>query len=164
MHLVARGFQTKEIARELPVSADRINKIVAAVCQRLGVSSRREAGRLYTEWERGSGPAPPTYSLASQPIGLSPDKPDLPDAAAINGAQASGQQAGLLGEGQASYSLAHQPTDLLDLMPLRRSGRLFNDLSTTSTLTAIARLTVGALIAVGSAVSLLSSMTAFVHR
>jgi hypothetical protein len=54
-------------------------------------------------------------------------------------------------------------TLLLDLMPLRRSGRPSNDLNPSHTMIAIAVLTLGTIVAVGSAVSLLSGLNNLVQ-
>lgn len=167
MHLVAQGYQTKEIARHLPISADRINKVVATVRRHLGVSSRREAGRLYVEWESRQAvqaQKTPTHSLASHPIGLPPSSDDMQDASVINGVDAPGLQTAFFAEDQAAYLPSSEMLHLRDLVPLRRSGRLSNDLTTKSTLIAIAGLTVTALITVGSALSLLVSLNALVQR
>ncbi len=163
LKLVAEGYQTKEIARQLSVSPDRVNKVMSLICGRLGTETRREAGRFYGQWERATLSDPPTHWVGPHSVGLGQPGDAMSDGAAVKSAAATDQQIPPLAEEQTSYSLPQAPPGLLDLMPLRRSGRPTNDLTMHSTLMLIAKLAVGALIAVGSALSLLSSMAAFIR-
>jgi len=64
LRLVGRGFQSKEIARELGISIDGVNKRLAGAMGTLGVSSRFEAARRLADHEAGEGYQP----LVGQPV------------------------------------------------------------------------------------------------
>ncbi|MEA3542383.1 MAG: LuxR C-terminal-related transcriptional regulator [Pseudomonadota bacterium] len=89
LRLVAQGFNSKEIARQLHVSEHTVDQRVRTSLRKFGVPSRKEAARLFVSAEQPS-PQFGTYqpliyqpeALASDPPAapspVQPDKPDTP--------------------------------------------------------------------------------------
>ncbi len=87
LRLVAQGFNSKEIARQLRVSEHTVDQRVRTSLRKFGVPSRKEAARLFVSFDQRS-PQSDTYQpliyqperLASDPEPASslaqPDKPD----------------------------------------------------------------------------------------
>lgn len=87
LRLVAQGFNSKEIARQLRVSEHTVDQRVRTSLRKFGVPSRKEAARLFVSVDQRS-PQSDTYQpliyqpepLASGPEPASslaqPDKPD----------------------------------------------------------------------------------------
>src|SRR5690606_9044141 len=69
LRMVAEHRQSKEIARQLGISAETVDKHIANARRKLGASSRREAARLLLAGERGRHlPVEPPYGSS----GISP--------------------------------------------------------------------------------------------
>nr|WP_246870130.1 helix-turn-helix transcriptional regulator [Novosphingobium sp. SG707] len=160
LRLSVQGYyQTKEIARHLSISEDRVNKLVQSIRKKLGTSSRGEAIRQFIQWDAlRSDERHPTHFLGSPIMGLqelpvlefsepvddSAEAPDTTGDAPVSAPEI------MTGNGMAP--------SLIDLAPLRNQGRQANDLSINHMVIAIAVIAVGALVAIGSAVSLLTGM------
>ena len=69
LRLVMAGYKSKEIAFELGIGVDAVNKRLAGAKETLGASSRFAAARQLTAWEAGSG----GHSLVSQTLAVEPD-------------------------------------------------------------------------------------------
>jgi len=88
LRLVAQGFSSKEIARQLHVSEHTVDQRVRTSLRKFGVPSRKEAARLFVSGQQ-QAPLSETYQplihqsepLASDPDAASSmDQPDSPDA------------------------------------------------------------------------------------
>lgn len=90
LRLVHQGFGSKEIADRRGISADRVDKIIKAARAKLGGLTRREAARLFVEWEarqpKDELPGEATQKLGAQSLGLDRDPqsllhraPDMPE-------------------------------------------------------------------------------------
>lgn len=163
LRLVAKGYLTKEIAAMLGISESRVYKHVLSACRHLGVQNRGEAGRVFAEWEAQTTPSAggqsmgahfldlpkPTDSAFSDPVSNDTDDTIIIDA--------------LPAQQQDIHSVAVLRPTMLDLVPLRLNGRKANDLSASRTLIVIAAVTVGIIVTVGSAVSLLSGLSSLLR-
>lgn len=166
LRLAGQGYhQTKEIALRLDISEDRVNKLIQSARKKLGGVSRGEMVRQFVEWEAAQTDGQePTRFMASPSMGLQEtgvlelSKP-VDDSAAAPGP--AGDTLVIPPPIQAGHGLR---SSLLDLVPLRRGGRQANDLTIAHTMIAIAVLAVGALVAVGSAVSLLTGVDSLYHH
>jgi DNA-binding CsgD family transcriptional regulator len=87
LRLVAQGFNSKEIARQLHVSEHTVDQRVRITLRKFGVPSRKEAARLFVSAEQLS-PQNGTYQpliYQSQPLASDPEpassmaQPDGPD-------------------------------------------------------------------------------------
>ena len=87
LRLVAQGFSSKEIARQLHVSEHTVDQRVRTSLRKFGVPSRKEAARLFVSTQQSS-PHPETYQpLIHQSEPLASDaepapstgQPDSPD-------------------------------------------------------------------------------------
>lgn len=164
MRLVAKGYQTKEIAKDLGISVHHVNRLIFEGRTILGGLPRRAAGRLFADWEARRAPQTEGgYLIAPQPMGL--HKPDEVEPTVVidHDAEALGLPVSSSTDAQASFGLTRDAIDWRRLMALRRSGRQINDLTFGDTLLSIAVLTIGALVAIGSAVTLLSSLNSLVQ-
>lgn len=87
LRLVAQGFNSKEIARQLHVSEHTVDQRVRTSLRKYGVASRKEAARLFVSGEQGSGLNGAYQPLIYQPEPLASDpepasslaQPDRPD-------------------------------------------------------------------------------------
>src|SRR5690606_15197285 len=67
LRMVAEHRQSKEIARQLGISAETVDKHIANARRKLGASSRREAARLLLAGERGRHlPVEPPYGSSGR--------------------------------------------------------------------------------------------------
>lgn len=160
LRLSVQGYyQTKEIARHLAISEDRVNKLVQSIRKKLGTSSRGEAIRQFIQWDAlRSDERHPTQFVGSPIMGLqelavlefsepvddSAEAPDTTGDAPVSAPE-------IMAENGITPSL-------INLAPFRNNGRQANDLSINHLVIAIAVIAVGALVAIGSAVSLLTGM------
>jgi len=166
LRLAGQGYhQTKEIALSLDISEDRVNKLIQNARKKLGGVSRGEAVRQFIEWESFQTIAQsPTQFMASPSLGLQ-ETGVLELSDPVDESAAAPDPAGDVlvtpPQIQAGHGLR---SSLLDLVPLRRGGRQANDLTIAHTMIAIAFLAVGALVAVGSAVSLLTGVDSLYHH
>lgn len=69
LRMVARGFRSKEIARELNLSAHTVDGHLRRALVRLEVSGRNEAARLFLEFEATTQP------LSTQALSIEPAAP-----------------------------------------------------------------------------------------
>jgi DNA-binding CsgD family transcriptional regulator len=138
LRLLARGYDVKASATELGITPNSVTERLRSARQKLGVSSSREAARIYA-----SHSAPdhifyvPTGNVVEQTTPFDPAS-DLPDGRA--GDEVS-QTAAVLE--QSAIPFAHKPVSLVDLsyLPLRRAGETRNELNTKQRLSAIFDLT-----------------------
>ena len=87
LRLVAQGFNSKEIARQLHVSEHTVDQRVRTSLRKYGVASRKEAARLFVSGEQGHGQNGAYQPLIYQPEPLASDpepasslaQPDRPD-------------------------------------------------------------------------------------
>lgn len=88
LRLVAQGFSSKEIARQLHVSEHTVDQRVRTSLRKFGVPSRKEAARLFVSHQQ-LAPHPETYQPLihqSEPLASdaepapSTDQPESPDA------------------------------------------------------------------------------------
>lgn len=153
LRLVARNYKTKEIARHLELSEHTINKIIFDIRSSLHGEYRGSVARLFVEWETRQEQIAAAQShppRAQVPDILAPhdrsdqDRSDEPVTAGPP-----------LAEPQRSYVVSRVST----LVPLRVGGKQANHLPPRETLVTIAVLAAAALVALGSAVSLLTSLS-----
>ena len=87
LHLVAQGFNSKEIARQLHVSEHTVDQRVRTSLRKYGVASRKEAARLFVSAQQLQ-PQSGTYQpliYQPEPLATDPDPgssmavPDRPD-------------------------------------------------------------------------------------
>lgn len=138
LRLLARGFDVKACARELGISPNSVTERLRSARQKLGVSSSREAARIYASH---SAPDHIFYvpmgnvveqMAPSDPASLVPDDRVGEDT----------EQGESLLE-QSAIPFAHKPVSLVDFsyLPLRRAGETRNELSARQRLAAIFDLT-----------------------
>ncbi|KQM62685.1 hypothetical protein ASE75_13730 [Sphingomonas sp. Leaf17] len=139
LHWVHRGYETKEIARELGLSPETVDMHVKNALQRLGLSSRKEAARsVFGEQGR---PVPPP---------LVPPSPAMPDAPIVE------DGGGLTAESRYDGRMAQTP---LSGMPVPTDRFATNTLSPAQRLMWIGILTVGVAIGFGILVSGLEALS-----
>ena len=161
LRLVHERFETKDIARELGITPGRVNKIIGEAMIVLGVSRRAAAARLLIRHEasldeksedrRVGGhsiplPAPPISTSSEPAVEPSGSRREL-----------SNDQ-----ETQRRFFGARHPSKSFPL-PFPTDGRVRNDLTGMSMLTAVAVIAAASLCAAGAAVSLLFAFSHWVH-
>lgn len=155
LRLVHRGFTSKEIAGQLGISTDRVNKLTGSAKRKLGVSRRTIAARMLAEEEQPGSPEPlPTHSLGAMPMGVvaSPEVALDRHTDEADGAEQEGDAI----SGRLSLMATDRPNFATPPpLPLRGVRRLFNDLDRRSTLVAIAMIAMAATAAAGAGASLL---------
>lgn len=160
LRLVAKGYQTKEIAIQLNISESRVNKHIEAARAVLGARTRGEAGRIFAAWEAARfSPESGGYSMGAQSMGLPETDEFVSPAPVATNADAPVATGGSLAEGQVPYSTSASISSLFDHVPLRMAGRERNDLSFRKTLITIVIMAAAALVGIGSAISLLLSLS-----
>jgi DNA-binding CsgD family transcriptional regulator len=164
LRLVHAGNRSKEIARLLGISSDRVDEIVKDAMQRTGLNPRNLAARLFVEHEAASAHPP---SSGAPPSGgaiddrLRPDRPaDTSPATKVVEwvAEAKDRQAPFLSDPDWLSALP---------LPLPTSGRTRNDLTpiqTTIAIIVIAILGAGAAGAIVSFVITLNSLVVGYHH
>ncbi|MBB3957066.1 LuxR C-terminal-related transcriptional regulator [Novosphingobium sediminicola] len=160
LRLSVQGYyQTKEIAQRLAISEDRVNKLVQSIRKKLGTSSRGEAIRQFIKWDAlQSDGRHPTHFMGSQIMGLQ-ELAVLEFSELVDDSAVAPDTTGDASVAAPEFATGNGTTpSLIDLAPLRNSGRQANDLSINHMVIAIAVIAVGVLVAVGSAVSLLTGM------
>lgn len=119
LRLVARGYTTKEIAREIGVTDLRAQKIIESANRKLGVSRRMEAARLLAAHENRGVDVTPGGTAT------------LPPCPAMEPSLAPEDTAGrpmTLREERTPFGETHDPATFG--RPLRQRGDTHNDLST----------------------------------
>ncbi len=157
LRLVAKGYQTKEIAERLGISPGRVDKHVTAALRDLGVSGRVQAARLLADHETLQiAPQEGAQWLGAQPLGL-PGEPSAPQHVPSEGSNGLEEEAPA-----ASARAAIQPFRLSLPMgrlplpfPFATKGRLRNDLSPLETVIAMLVVAAVGAAAAGATVSLL---------
>jgi hypothetical protein len=153
LRLVARNFKTKEIARQLDLSEHTVNKIIFDIRSNLGGEYRGSVARLFIEWETQQAdfsrdgrllPSAQMPGSLETPGRKDDDRSDDPATAGTT-----------LSEDQGTYTVSRISTHI----PLRIGGKQANHLPTKETLVTIAILAAAALVALGSAVSLLTGLS-----
>lgn len=163
LRLVAKGYLTKEIADMLGISESRVYKHVLAASRLLKVQNRGEAGRVFAEWEAQTTPSSGGQSMGAHFLGLSkPADLAFPDPVSNDTDEPITLDAPPIKQQEKQPVVAAKPT-VLDLVPLRLGGRKSNDLTASKTLIVIAAVTVGIIVTVGSAVSLLSGLSSLLR-
>lgn len=159
LELLAERYPPKKIAGILNIGTDQVYKHIAKARDHLGGIERSEAVRLFVAFQAEVKEAlPPTQLLAPQSLGLSSDHVSQPSEPANQAADALAKSGGPFTEEQDIYILSQVVPTLMAYAPLRSSGRKENDLTTRFTMTTVAVLTAAALVAAGSAASLLSAL------
>lgn len=162
LRLVAKGYLTKEIAAMLGISESRVYKHVLSACRHLGVQNRGEAGRVFAEWEAQATPTSGGQSMGAHFLDL-PKPADSAFSDPVSNDTDDTIMDALPAQQQDIQSVAVLRPSMLDLVPLRLNGRKANDLSASKTLIVIAAVTVGIIVTVGSAVSLLSGLSSLLR-
>jgi DNA-binding CsgD family transcriptional regulator len=136
---VQRGFETKEIARELGLSPETVDMHIKNATQRLGVSTRRAAARLV----HGDFVLP--QSLVPPPSGIS--------------------AARFSGDTEAAALVGPEPQTLLDVVgwPLPTAAARTNNLTGAQRLFWVGSIAVGALLGFGALVSSLEALGRILH-
>jgi DNA-binding CsgD family transcriptional regulator len=152
LRLVHARYVTKEIADELGISVDRVNKIVREAMLHLDVSRREIAARLLAEHEAREIP---THSVGAQTMGVVKPEKSLSDQPAETfGDGERDEEEADFEAGRTTADSASEPPSHIPF-PFPTSGRPRNELKRSSILIAIATIAVlGAGIA-GAAISLL---------
>ncbi|MBO9711910.1 helix-turn-helix transcriptional regulator [Sphingomonas sp.] len=120
LRLVARGYQTKEVARELGISPLRAGKHIQAAMEKLGVSSRRLAAQLLVQAEQGGvNDSPGQESTLPGPAEPVPF---------VIPAERQERQPSGFREARAEFVFDYAPSPDPRL-PLREPGSIRNDLS-----------------------------------
>lgn len=70
LRLVAKGYQSKSIARELGISSLRVDKHIAEARRILGIASRHEAAKLFRAWELQQEAPTPSISWGAPGLAL----------------------------------------------------------------------------------------------
>jgi DNA-binding CsgD family transcriptional regulator len=161
LRLVAQGYRTKEIALKLGISTSVAYKYIASACQTLGVTNRGQAARYFALWERQLPDDGVGKKLPLQFPGVS-DPAILPSSMPVtNDADAPAVQ---LTEQREDHVHASAVPALMDFVPMRIRGRWQNDLNSVHTIIVIGVLTLGTIVGVGSAASLLAGLNNLIHR
>ena len=159
LELLAERYPPKKIAGILKIGTDQVYKHIAKARDHLGGIERSEAVRLFVAFQAEAKEAlPPTQLLAPQSLGLSPGHISQPSEPANHAADALAKHGGPFTEEQDIFILSQVVPTLMAYAPLRSSGRKENDLTTRFTMATVAVLTAAALVAAGSAASLLSAL------
>lgn len=137
---VHRGFETKEIARELGLSPETVDMHIKNATQRLGVSSRRAAARAAI----GTIEVPQSWVHPSS---------GMPIAAAAGDAEPSTTTSGA------------EPLSLVDVVgwPLPTAEAPSNQLTKSQRLFWIAAIAVGVLVGFGALISSLEALARLLH-
>lgn len=157
LRLVARNFKTKEIARQLEISEHTVNKIIFDIRSSLDGEYRGSVARLFIEWEARQEAFskdqhhPPLVQMPEDRALPDRNDQDRPDEPATAGTP--------LAEPQQAYVVSRIST----LVPLRIGGKPANHLPLRDTFLTVAILAAAALVAVGSAVSLLTALSSVLH-
>lgn len=138
LRLLARGYDVKASAMELGVSPNAITERLRGARQKLGVSSSREAARLYASHTATDHIFYVPMGTVVEPAASSAPISALPDHR--EGEQAT-QSTSVLHESISAFE--HKPASLADFvyLPLRRAGETRNELNPRQRLTAIFDLT-----------------------
>ena len=159
LELLAERYPPKKIAGILKIGTDQVYKHIAKAREHLGGIERSEAVRLFVAFQaEAKEDLPPTQLLAPQSLGLSSGDDFQPSDPANQAADVSAKPGGPFTEEQDIYILSQVVPTLMAYAPLRSSGRKENDLTTRFTIATVAVLTAAALVAAGSAASLLSAL------
>lgn len=138
LRLLARGFDIKASATELGITPNSVTERLRSARQKLGVSSSREAARLYASLSE------PDH-IFYVPMGNVVEQRDLSNPASVLPDHRVGEEeeqtAATLE--QSAIPFAHKPVGLADLsyFPLRRAGETRNELSKRQRISAIFDLT-----------------------
>jgi DNA-binding CsgD family transcriptional regulator len=89
LRLVAPDYHSKSIARDLGISALRVDKHIGDARRILGVSSRFEGARLLRAWEQQHADRTGTHHWGAPSSGLLPGSRPLPDRETDNAAAGS---------------------------------------------------------------------------
>ncbi|WP_232494451.1 helix-turn-helix domain-containing protein [Novosphingobium kaempferiae] len=160
LRLVANGYRTKEIAIKLGISVGVAYKHISSACQTLGVPARGQAARYLALWEQQLSEDEMGKKLPPQFLGVS-DPADLPSGVTVtNDADTPAIE---LTEQQQDHFVVSAVPGLMDLVPMRIRGRSQNDLTTVHTMIVIGAMTLGTIVGVGSAASLLTGLTSLLR-
>lgn len=160
LRLVARNYNSKEIAQRTDLSESAVNKIVFDIRTELGGPYRSQVGRLFTEWEALGSARRRNDDLSPSPHPAISVRDDEGEAVArLNDARAPHS----LAEPQEVYTVLGGALPVTSYVPLRVGGKPTNRFSLRVTFNTIAIMAAAALVALGSALSLLSSLSSLNH-
>jgi DNA-binding CsgD family transcriptional regulator len=150
--LVARRFSSKEIGRQLNVSHKTIDRHVEEINERLGVSTRSEAARLYIEAQAHRG--------EQLPMGVATLAPSFTIPAVIGqpGQQSDGVE---IGSEHIVSTLLTVIIRLIKLPPL--GGGKTNALNQAERMVAIGRIAFVSIIFVAAVVAVISGILQLLH-
>lgn len=170
LQAILLGFHnSKAVARHLNISPGRVDKIFQEINKKLGVRKRGLAVEMFAEWrasqpaEDSQAPFQATRFLVDQSPGLFEADELVFDRPVEYDAGAPDTPGGSFAEPQEPYSTSANGFAPIGLVPLILGRRPDNALSSRKTLIAIAVLAAAALAGVGSAISLLQSLTNLYH-
>lgn len=164
LRLLARGYRPKDIAVLLKISVGRVYKHISHATQVLGTTNRGDAARFFAAWEAQRADDKGGEKSGAQTLPLPSPEVLTSCEAVTNDAGASIEQGAQLAEQQDPYLVKTSSwRAFVRLMPIRPGGRRQNDLRPLDTLIIIGALTVGTIVAIGSAASLLVGLDSLFH-
>ncbi|MET3723459.1 helix-turn-helix domain-containing protein [Sphingomonas trueperi] len=137
---VYRGYETKEIARELGLSPETVDMHIKNATQRLGVPSRKVAARLI-------------HGGTNIPQSLVPPSPGISAGSTTSDAEASAALGGAA------------PPDLVEVLglPFPTEGAPINHLTSSQRLFWVAAIAVGVVVGFGALISSLQALGQLLH-
>lgn len=155
LRLVYRGYESKEIAPQLGISPDRVNKLVKGAMRKLGVTRRATAARMLAEYESGTAAPEVTHSVGAPSLGVATTALTSSDGT-IDLQERDRQRAHDKGPSTGVLFRAWAPPEAITAaLPLRTDGRRQNDLGSRSTMVAIAIIACAAAATAGVGAALL---------
>lgn len=165
MALVAENLNSKKIGKQLGIAPNTVDKHVKTVRAMFGDMDRFDVARIIRAVDEAVATAgSPPQKLGSQSIGLSPPPVIAPSGLTDNDADAQSETDRSTTLGKRVQLLTSEMPALLSLLPLRSSRRQSNDLNRHYLVIAFAVLSAWSLVSVGSAASLLSSLSSFARN
>ncbi|MCW6536981.1 helix-turn-helix domain-containing protein [Sphingomonas lycopersici] len=154
LRLVGQNYKTKEIARRLNLSVHTVNKIIFDIRSKLNGIYRAPLGRLFNAWEARQNDKSDAMTVGDQDLAVQMH-PIFVDQRRANARHA----AETLAEPQQAYSIGRRIPLVTELIPLRIGGKTPNHIAPKETLLTIAVLATILLVALGSAVTLLTGLS-----
>jgi DNA-binding CsgD family transcriptional regulator len=165
MALVAENLNSKKIGKQLGIAPNTVDKHVKAVRAMFGDMDRFDVAKIIRAFDEAVAAAgSPPQNLGSQSIGLSPPQVIAPSGLTDNDADGQSEPDRSVTLGKRVQLLTGEMPALLNLLPLRSSRRQSNDLNRYYLVIAFAVLSAWSLVSVGSAASLLSSLSSFARN
>lgn len=165
MALVAENLNSKKIGKQLGIAPNTVDKHVKTVRAMFGDMDRFDVARIIRAVDDAVAAAKsPPQNLGSQSIGLSAPSVIAPSGHTDNDAAGQSETDQSTTVGKRVPLLTSAMPALLSLLPLRSSRRQSNDLNRHYLMIAFAVLSAWSLVSVGSAASLLSSLSSFARN